>query len=154
MLAWLYLLVYRLQARLAVRIGWHHRDSQWLYDVIVQRMLGTVARKHWWTEKWQQYEIVNSVKMMRLKHTMLCLFQQDNAKPHSARITTECLCSKRVRVLTWPVCSTDLSPLKTAGALLNKKIQQINPTNLKRIGKKKNQKTPFRNEQMKKKKCV
>ncbi len=34
-----------------------------------------------------------------------CVFQQDNAKPHTAAITTAWLRSRRVRVLNWPVCS-------------------------------------------------
>ncbi len=33
------------------------------------------------------------------------LFQQDNAKPHTAAITTAWLHSRRVRVLNWPACS-------------------------------------------------
>ncbi len=36
-----------------------------------------------------------------------CVFQQDNAKPHTAAITTAWLHSKRVRVLNWPACSPD-----------------------------------------------
>ncbi len=31
-----------------------------------------------------------------------CVFQQDNAKPHTAAITTAWLRSRRVRVLNWP----------------------------------------------------
>ena len=39
-------------------------------------------------------------------HGRPCLFQQDNAKPHSAHLTTVWLRSKRVRVLDWPcLCS-------------------------------------------------
>ncbi len=39
-----------------------------------------------------------------------CVFQQGNAKPHTAAITTAWLRSRRVRVLNWPACSPDLSP--------------------------------------------
>ncbi len=42
----------------------------------------------------------------------LCVFQQDNAKPHTAAITTAWLRSRRVRVLNWPACSPDLSPIE------------------------------------------
>lgn len=40
-----------------------------------------------------------------------CLFQQGNAKPHSARVTSAWLCSKRVWVIDWPACSPVLSQI-------------------------------------------
>ncbi len=39
------------------------------------------------------------------------VFQQDNAKPHTAASTTAWLRSRRVWVLNWPACSPDLSPI-------------------------------------------
>ncbi len=50
-----------------------------------------------------------------------CEFQQDNAKPHTAAITTAWLCSRRVRVLNWPTCSPDISPIENIAAILNEK---------------------------------
>ncbi len=44
-----------------------------------------------------------------LFHGRSCVFQQDNAKPHTAAITTAWLRSRRVWVLNWPACSPDLS---------------------------------------------
>ena len=41
-----------------------------------------------------------------------CLFQQDNARPHSAGVTTAWLRRHRVHVLDWPACSPDLSPIE------------------------------------------
>ncbi len=65
---------------------------------------------------------INAEKYIEiLEHNMLpsrhlfqgrpCIFQQDNAKPHSAHITKSWLRRKRVRVLDWPTCSPDLSPI-------------------------------------------
>uniref|UniRef100_A0AAR2M5U8 Tc1-like transposase DDE domain-containing protein n=1 Tax=Pygocentrus nattereri TaxID=42514 RepID=A0AAR2M5U8_PYGNA len=56
-----------------------------------------------------------------------CLFQQDNAKPHSARVTTAWLRSKRVRVLNWPSCSPDLSPIENVWRIMKRKIRQRRP---------------------------
>ncbi len=40
-----------------------------------------------------------------------CVFQQDNAKPHTVAIKTARL-SRRVHVLNWSTCSPDLSPIQ------------------------------------------
>ncbi len=47
----------------------------------------------------------------RLFHGRPCVFQQDNAKPHTAEIITSWPHSRRDRVLNWSVCSPDLSHL-------------------------------------------
>ncbi len=49
-----------------------------------------------------------------------CVFQQENAKPHAA-ITTAWLHIKRVRVLKWPACSPDLSPIENIWHIYNEK---------------------------------
>ncbi len=51
-----------------------------------------------------------------------CVFQQDNAKPHTAAITTAWLCSRRAWVLNWPTCSLDLSPIENIWHIIKRKI--------------------------------
>ncbi len=61
------------------------------------------------------------------------LFQQDNAKPHTAAITTAWLRSRRVRVLNWPACSPDLSPIENIWSIIKRKIRQRWPQNLQQL---------------------
>ncbi len=62
-----------------------------------------------------------------------CVFQQDNAKPHTAAITTAWLRSRRVRVLNWPACSPDLSPIENIWRIIKRKILQRWPQTLQQL---------------------
>ncbi len=55
-----------------------------------------------------------------------CVFQQNKAKPHTAAIyiTTAWLCVRRVRVLNWPACSSDLSTIENIWHIIKRKIYQ------------------------------
>ncbi len=61
------------------------------------------------------------------------VFQQDNAKPHTAAITTAWLCSRRVRVLNWPACSLDISPTENICRIIKWKIRQSWPQTLQQL---------------------
>uniref|UniRef100_A0A803JAZ8 Tc1-like transposase DDE domain-containing protein n=1 Tax=Xenopus tropicalis TaxID=8364 RepID=A0A803JAZ8_XENTR len=56
-----------------------------------------------------------------------CIFQQDNSRPHSASITTSWLRRRRIRVLKWPVCSPDLSPIENIWRIIKRKVRQRRP---------------------------
>ncbi len=62
-----------------------------------------------------------------------CVFQQDNAKPHTAAVTTAWLRSRRVRVLNWPACSPDLSPTENIWHIIKRKIPQRWPQTLQQL---------------------
>ena len=53
-----------------------------------------------------------------------CIFQEDNVKPIPASVTTAWLRNRRVRVLNWPACSPDLSPVKNIRWNMKLKIWQ------------------------------
>ncbi len=61
-----------------------------------------------------------------------CVFQQDNAKPNTAAITTAWH-SRRVRVLNWPACSPDLSPIEYIWRIIKRKICQRWPRTLQQL---------------------
>ncbi len=61
------------------------------------------------------------------------LFQQDNAKPHTAAIKTAWLHSRRVWVLNWPACSSDLSPIENIWRVIKRKIHQRRPRTLQQL---------------------
>ncbi|MBN3294693.1 TCB1 transposase, partial [Polypterus senegalus] len=62
-----------------------------------------------------------------------CIFQQDNARPHSASITTSWLRRRRIRVLKWPVCSPDLSPIENIWRIIKRKVRQRRPKTIEQL---------------------
>ena len=69
----------------------------------------------------------------RLLQGRPCIFQQDNAKPHTASITTAWLRRRRVRVLNWPACSPDLSPIENIWRIMKWKIRQRRPRTVEQL---------------------
>ncbi len=51
---------------------------------------------------------------------------KNNAKPHTEAITTAWLSSRRVRVLNWPACSPDLSPIENIWRFIKRKYVKDN----------------------------
>uniref|UniRef100_A0AAY5K5G3 Tc1-like transposase DDE domain-containing protein n=1 Tax=Esox lucius TaxID=8010 RepID=A0AAY5K5G3_ESOLU len=83
-------------------------------------MLNSIYR-FWTWHGWQQQMLPSR---QHLYQGGPFLFQKDNAKPHSAHITTAWLHSKRVWVLNWPACSPDLSPIENIWCIMNEKYNK------------------------------
>lgn len=54
-------------------------------------------------------------------------FQQDNARPHSARVTQQLLADNNVRVLDWPPYSPDMNVIEHVWDLLDRRVRQRTP---------------------------
>jgi len=76
---------------------------------------------------------IKVLEQRRLFQGRPCLFQQDNAKPYTAAITTAWLRSQRVWVLNWPACSPDLSPIENIWCIIKQKIRQRWPQTLRQL---------------------
>ncbi|UYV82585.1 hypothetical protein LAZ67_22000050 [Cordylochernes scorpioides] len=66
-------------------------------------------------------DILRPVLLPFLSHHPGLTFQQDNARPHTARVTMDCLQS--CRTLPWPARSTDLSPIEHIWDVMGRRLQ-------------------------------
>lgn len=55
------------------------------------------------------------------------VFQQDNARPHVARVCNDFLTANNVDVLPWPAYSPDLSPIEHLWDILDRKVRARDP---------------------------
>ena len=60
------------------------------------------------------------------------LFQHDNARPHTARLTQNFLANANVQVLPWPACSPDMNPIEHLWDHLDRQIRRrrVPPVNV------------------------
>ena len=57
-------------------------------------------------------------------HPNVALLQQDNARPHTARITTDYLQHQNIATLPWPAFSPDLSPIEHLWDQLGRAVRE------------------------------
>ncbi|PRD25287.1 UNVERIFIED_CONTAM: tc3a [Trichonephila clavipes] len=56
--------------------------------------------------------------LVRIASLSTAIFQQDNARPHVARIVQMFFVNHQIELLPWPARSSDLSPIETCGTWL------------------------------------
>ncbi|MES9884633.1 MAG: transposase [Sedimenticola sp.] len=71
-------------------------------------------------------EIIRPVVVPFLRRRHAQIFQQDNARPHSARLTMGVLRDNNIEVLVWPARSPDLSPIEHLWDYIGRKLRERN----------------------------
>ncbi|GFV65208.1 transposable element Tcb1 transposase [Trichonephila clavipes] len=70
------------------------------------RITGTLNSQHYISE------VLEPVIFLYLQGLATAIFQQDNARPHVARIVQRFFVNYQIELLPWPACSPDLPPIE------------------------------------------
>ncbi|GFV09415.1 transposable element Tcb1 transposase [Trichonephila clavipes] len=55
------------------------------------------------------------------------IFQQDNARPHVARIAHSFFANHQIELLPWSACSPDLSPIENMLSMVAQRLTHVTP---------------------------
>ncbi|GFX82957.1 transposable element Tcb1 transposase [Trichonephila clavipes] len=81
-------------------IGYHSRTH-------LVRIAGTLNSQRYISE------VLEPVVLSYFQGLATAIFQQDNARPHVARIVQKFFVNHQIELLPWPARSSDLSPIET-----------------------------------------
>ncbi|GFV43952.1 transposable element Tcb1 transposase [Trichonephila clavipes] len=71
------------------------------------------------------FEVLEPVVLPYLHGLATAIFQQDNARPHVARIIQRFFVNHQIELLPWPARSPDLSPIKNMWSMVAQRFTQI-----------------------------
>ncbi|UYV71413.1 hypothetical protein LAZ67_8003051 [Cordylochernes scorpioides] len=98
-------------------LGGVHRDIM-LYVVLhLTSTFGTMTAQRY------VFDVLRPVTLPYLQGVPNALYQQDNARPHTARISQQAL--QDVQMLPWPPYSPDLSPIEHAWDIIGRRLHAL-----------------------------
>ena len=79
--------------------------------------------------------ILQPIVVPFMRNNGLTLLQQDNARPHTARFTTDLLRQQGVNVMPWPSLSPNLNPIEHLWDELGRRVRArpVQPQNLRQL---------------------
>ncbi|GFX85454.1 transposable element Tcb1 transposase [Trichonephila clavipes] len=72
-------------------------------------------------------EVLEPVILPYLQGLATAIFQQDNARPHVARIFQRFFVNDQIELLPWPSLSPDFSPIENMWSMVAQRLTQITP---------------------------
>ncbi|GFW84816.1 transposable element Tcb1 transposase [Trichonephila clavipes] len=73
------------------------------------------------------FEVLDPVVLLYLQGLATTMFQQDNTRPHVARIVQRFFVNLQIQLLPWPTRSPDLSPIENMWSMVAQRLTQITP---------------------------
>ncbi|GFV64115.1 transposable element Tcb1 transposase [Trichonephila clavipes] len=125
---------------------WRHCGKRMLNSCVMRRLTGPAPGIIAWsgigypsrtllvriagTLNSQRYisEGLEPVVLPYLQDLATAIFQQDNARPHVARIVQMFFVNPQIEFLPWPARSLDLSPMENMWSMVAQRLTQITPS--------------------------